>query len=152
MIIQPQVSITISNGGRAIFQNVKIDVSRLNELGSYEHLIYAADANDGNALSLEGCEICNFLPNNSLIYCASSGKLASVAINNCYIHTTFRCNLRCKRGGLAGTLKTLRTTGTPGHCLTVVIGNRDYGIIKGRPNVSYSALYILLNMLFKAAF
>ena len=90
VIIQPQVSITISNGGRAIFQNVKIDVSRLNELGSYEHLIYAADANDGNALSLEGCEICNFLPNNSLIYCASSGKLASVAINNCYIHNIMK--------------------------------------------------------------
>ena len=90
VIIQPQVSITISNGGRAIFQNVKIDVSRLNELGSYEHMVYAADANDGNALSLEGCEICNFLPNNSLIYCASSGKLASVAINNCYIHNIMK--------------------------------------------------------------
>lgn len=90
VIIQPQVSITISNGGRAIFQNVKIDVSRLNELGSYEHMIYAADANDGNALSFEGCEICNYLPNNSLIYCASSGKLASVAINNCYIHNIMK--------------------------------------------------------------
>ena len=44
VIIQPKVPITISNGGVATFENVKIDASRLTELADwYEHLIYAAD-------------------------------------------------------------------------------------------------------------
>ena len=85
--IQPQVSITISQGGKATFVGVIFDVSRLNELASwYEHLIYAADNNASNSLALENCEIKNFLLNNSAIFCSKTNKFASVSFNNCYFH------------------------------------------------------------------
>ena len=91
VILQPQVSITVSEGGCAHFQNVKIDASRLLELANwYEHLIYAADANANNSVVLEGCEVYNFNLNNAMLYCAAGNKLAAVTINNSYIHNTMK--------------------------------------------------------------
>lgn len=87
VIIQPQVPITVSNGGHAIFENVKIDASRLTELADwYEHLIYATDASANNRLIMDGCELYGFNLNKSAIYCSSANTLDAVTINNCYIH------------------------------------------------------------------
>lgn len=86
VLIQPQVPITISEGGCAHFVGVRFDVSRLNELATwYEHLMYADDATN-NSIILDGCELYNFNINKSMLYCNSSNVLASVSINNCYFH------------------------------------------------------------------
>jgi len=91
VLIQPQVPITISNGGCAHFENVKIDASRLTELADwYEHVIYPTDVNENNSMILEGCEIYGFTLNKSLLYCSSSNRLASIAINNCYFHNIMK--------------------------------------------------------------
>ncbi len=87
VIIQPQVPITVSEGGCAHFQNVKIDASHLNDIESwYEHIIYAMDATANNRIILEGCEIYGFALNKSLISCSSSNTLDALTINNCYFH------------------------------------------------------------------
>ena len=87
VIIQPQVPITVSGGGCAHFENVKIDASRLHELASwYEHVIYATDAAANNRIILEGCEIYGFALNKSLISCPSASALDELTINNCYFH------------------------------------------------------------------
>ena len=87
VIIQPQVPITVANGGCAHFQNVKIDASHLNDIESwYEHIIYAQDAAANNRIILDGCEIYNFALNKSLISCPSASALDALTINNCYFH------------------------------------------------------------------
>lgn len=86
VIIQAKVPVTISNGATAKFVDVTFDASHLNELATYEHVIYASDANASNSLVLENCEMKNFLLNNSAIFCSSSNKLTSVSFNNCYFH------------------------------------------------------------------
>ena len=90
VLIQPQVPITISEGGCAHFVGVKFDVSRLTELATwYEHLMYASDATS-NSIVLEGCELYNFNMNKSMLYCNASNTLASVTINNCYFHNIMK--------------------------------------------------------------
>lgn len=87
VIIQPKVPVTIAEGGCAHFENVKFDVSKLTELADwYEHLIYPTDANTGNSMILDGCEIYGFTLNKSLLFCGSDYRLASVTITNCYFH------------------------------------------------------------------
>ena len=86
VIIQPQVPITVSNGGHAIFENVKIDASRLQELATwYEHLLYVNDANP-NGFTFRGCEIYGYAVNNSMFYCNSTNELAMAKFENCYFH------------------------------------------------------------------
>ena len=86
VLIQPKVSVTLSEGAKARFENIKFDVSHLIELASwYEHLIYPTDATE-NRLELEGCEFYGFNLNKSMIYCSSSNKLSAITINNCYFH------------------------------------------------------------------
>ena len=90
VLIQPKVSVTLSEGAKARFENIKFDVSHLTDLASwYEHLIYSADATE-NRLELEGCEFYGFNLNTSMIYCSSSNKLAAITINNCYIHNIMK--------------------------------------------------------------
>ena len=92
VLIQPQVPITVSGGGCAHFENVKIDASRLTELASwYSHLMYSSDGADNNRLILDGCEVYGFNLNSSAIHCASNTgtdpqKLDAVTFNNCYFH------------------------------------------------------------------
>ena len=87
VILQPKVPITISEGGCAHFQNIKIDASRLTELADwYEHVIYSTDAAVDNRIILEGCEIYGFALNKSLISCSASAALDALTINNCYFH------------------------------------------------------------------
>ena len=86
VIIQAKVPVTISNGATAKFVDVTFDASHLNELATYEHVIYASDANASNSLVLENCEMKNFLLNNSAIFCSKTNKFASVSFNNCYFH------------------------------------------------------------------
>ena len=87
VLIQPQVPITVAEGGKAEFIGLKIDASRLHDLQTwYEHLIYATDANANNRIILEGCEIYGFALNKSLIYCATDCALDVLTINNCYFH------------------------------------------------------------------
>ena len=91
VILQPQVSVQITEGGCAHFQNIKIDASRLTELADwYEHLIYPADANENNSIILDGCELFGFNLNKSMLYCNSSNVLGAIMINNCYIHNTMK--------------------------------------------------------------
>ena len=98
-IIDLKVPITISGGARAEIIGVKIDATNLQvDATWYEHVIYATDATAGNKLILDGCEIYNHnyhkyssgvdqgLQGNSSIYCASSNKLDSCIIKNCYFH------------------------------------------------------------------
>lgn len=86
VIIQPKVSVTLSEGAKARFENIKFDVSHLTDLASwYEHLIYPTDATE-NRLELEGCEFYGFNLNKSMIYCSSSNKLSAITVNNCYFH------------------------------------------------------------------
>ena len=91
VILQPQVSVQITEGGCAHFQNIKFDASRLTELADwYEHLIYPADANENNSIILDGCELFGFNLNKSMLYCSSSNVLGAIMINNCYIHNTMK--------------------------------------------------------------
>ena len=86
VIIQPQVPITVSNGGHAIFENVKIDASRLTELADwYEHLLYVTDENP-NGCTFRGCELYGFNINKSMFYCNSTNKVAAMKFENCYFH------------------------------------------------------------------
>ncbi len=86
VIIQPQVPITVSNGGHAIFENVKIDASRLTELADwYEHLLYVNDANP-NGCTFRGCELYGFNLNKSMFYCNNTNKVAAMKFENCYFH------------------------------------------------------------------
>lgn len=84
VIIQPQVPITVT-GGHAIFENVKIDASRLQELGTYEHLLYVTDGQP-NGCTLRGCEIYGYNINSSMFYCSASNKVAAIKFENCYFH------------------------------------------------------------------
>ena len=86
VIIQPQVPITVSNGGHAIFENVKIDASRLTELADwYEHLLYVTDENP-NGCTFRGCELYGFNLNKSMFYCNATNKVAAMRFENCYFH------------------------------------------------------------------
>jgi len=86
VIIQPQVPITVSNGGHAIFENVKIDASRLTELADwYEHLLYVTDGTP-NGCTFRGCELYGFNLNKSMFYCNTDNKVAAMKFENCYFH------------------------------------------------------------------
>lgn len=154
VLIQPQVPITISNGGCAHFENVKIDASRLTELADwYEHVIYPTDANENNSMILEGCEIYGFTLNKSLLFCGSAYRLASVTINNCYFHNIMKsclfiestaaigisisnstfANIETASGYDAGVIDTRATSGSfsVDHCTfyNVQAKNTDYAAI-----------------------
>ena len=91
VIIQPQVPVTLSNGGQVLFKNIKFDASRLTELADwYEHVFYPADANDGNELMLNGCEIYNFNLNKSVIYSSEANKFGVILIEDCYFHNIMK--------------------------------------------------------------
>lgn len=87
VVLQPQVRITIANGGKATFQNIKIDASKIHALADwYEHVFYVADATEGKELVLDGCEFYGFDVNNSAIYAGSDKKLGLCSLNNCYFY------------------------------------------------------------------
>lgn len=87
VVLQPQVRITIANGGKATFQNIKIDASKIHALADwYEHVFYVADATEGKELVLDGCEFYGFDVNNSAIYAGSDKKLDLCSLNNCYFY------------------------------------------------------------------
>ena len=87
VVLQPQVRITLANGGKATFENIKIDASRIHELADwYEHVFYVADATEGKQLVLNNCEFYGFDINNSAIYAGSDKKLDLCSLTNCYFH------------------------------------------------------------------
>ncbi len=87
VVLQLQVPITLTNGGKATLQGIKIDASRLLEKADwYEHVIYPTDATEGKELVMEGCELYGFSLNKSAIYSSASNTLALCKINNCYFH------------------------------------------------------------------
>ena len=87
VLLQAQVPITISDGGKAELIGIQIDASHLNDLADwFEHVIYASNADANNRLVMKDCVLKNFLPNSSAIYCSASNKLASIEIDGCYIH------------------------------------------------------------------
>ena len=86
VIIQPKVPITVSNGGHAIFENVKIDASHLTDLADwYEHLLYVTDENP-NGCTFRGCELYGFNLNKSMFYCNNANKVAMMKFEGCYLH------------------------------------------------------------------
>lgn len=86
VIIQPKVPITVSNGGHAIFENVKIDASHLTDLADwYEHLLYVTDENP-NGCTFRGCELYGFNLNKSMFYCNNANKVALMKFEGCYLH------------------------------------------------------------------
>ena len=86
VIIQPKVPITVSNGGHAIFENVKIDASHLTDLADwYEHLLYVTDGTP-NGCTFRGCELYGFNLNKSMFYCNTTNKVAAMKFENCYFH------------------------------------------------------------------
>ena len=87
VVLQPQVRITLANGGKATFENIKIDASRIHELADwYEHVFYVADATEGKELVMEGCEFYGFDLNKSAIYSKATNKLDLCSLTNCYFH------------------------------------------------------------------
>ena len=87
VVLQLQVPITITNGGKATLQGIKIDASRLTELADwYEHIIYPTDATEGKELVMDGCEVYGFNYNKSAIYSSSSNTLALCDVKDCYFH------------------------------------------------------------------
>ena len=91
VVLQLQVPITITNGGKANLQGIKIDASRLNDLADwYEHVIYATDATEGKELVMQGCELYGFGINKSAIYSSSSNTLALCDVKDCYFHDNMK--------------------------------------------------------------
>ena len=87
VVLQLQVPINLTNGGKATLQGIKIDASRLLEKANwYEHVIYPTDATEGKELVMDGCELYGFNLNKSAIYSKADNKLDLCRINNCYFH------------------------------------------------------------------
>ena len=87
VVLQLQVPITLTNGGKATLQGIKIDASRLLEKASwYEHVIYTTDATEGKELVMDGCELYGFNMNKSAIYSKADNKLDLCDVKNCYFH------------------------------------------------------------------
>lgn len=101
VIIKPHVSFRVRGGARAELIGVKIDASELTSLSNYEDIFQAGDANDGNRLILENCEIYGNV-SKTMLRCASDKKLDSLIINNCYIHDNAQATLRLQSTSLKG--------------------------------------------------
>lgn len=101
VIIKPHVSFRVRGGARAELIGVKIDASELTSLANYEDIFQAGDANDGNRLILEACEIYGNVAK-TMVRCASDKKLDSLIINNCYIHDNAQATLRLQSTSLKG--------------------------------------------------
>lgn len=108
VIIKPHVSFRVINGARAELIGVKINASELTSLSGYEDIFQAGDANDGNRLILEGCEIYGNV-SKTMLRCASDKKLDSLIINNCYIHDNAQATLRMQSTSLKGVIITNTT-------------------------------------------
>ena len=111
VIIKPHVSFRVRNGARAELIGVKIDASELNAndpATSYENIFEAGDANEGNRLILENCEIYGNV-SKTMLRCASDKKLDSLIINNCYIHDNAQATLRMQSTSLKGVIITNTT-------------------------------------------
>ena len=105
VIIKPHVSFRVRNGASAELIGVKIDASGLTTLSNYEDIFQAGDANDGNRLILENCEIYGNVAK-TMVRCASDKKLDSLIINNCYIHDNAQATLRLQSTSLKGVIIT----------------------------------------------
>ena len=87
VVLQLQVPINLTNGGKATLQGIKIDASRLLEKANwYEHVIYTTDATEGKELVMDGCELYGFNMNKSAIYSKADNKLDLCDVKNCYFH------------------------------------------------------------------
>jgi len=79
--VVPVKDIAISNGADVTLQGIKFDCTSLDAT----RLIYAADNNATNNLTVESCEFCN-TGSNIAIYAGGSARLNACVINNCYFH------------------------------------------------------------------
>ena len=86
VILQPQVPIRLKEGAHATFIGIKFDCGHLSDVNPYENLIVPADATDGKAVVLQGCEFYNWTQNAAIIRSTTSRQLSAVTINNCYFH------------------------------------------------------------------
>jgi hypothetical protein len=130
VVLQPQVRITLANGGKATFENIKIDASHINDLADwYDHVIYVEDATEGKELVMEGCEFYGFALDKAAILVGSEKKLDVCKINNCYFHDNTKSCLFFEGATSIATLSVTNSTfanivdpapGVSGYCAGVV--------------------------------
>ena len=87
VVLQLKAPITISNGGKATLQGLKMDAS---QLGSHKHVIEATDATDSKELVMDGCELYGYSVVNAAIYVAEANTLKVCEVKNCYFHDNMK--------------------------------------------------------------
>lgn len=87
VVLQLKAPITISNGGKATLQGLKMDAS---QLGSHKHAIEVADATDGKELLMDGCELYGYTVVDAAIYVGAANTLRICEVKNCYFHDNMK--------------------------------------------------------------
>ena len=87
VVLQLKAPITISNGGKATLQGLKMDAS---QLGSYSHAIEVIDATDGKELLMDGCELYGYTVVNAAIFVDEANALKVCEVKNCYFHDNMK--------------------------------------------------------------
>lgn len=87
VVLQLKAPITISNGGKATLQGLKMDAS---QLGSHKHAIEVADATDGKELLMDGCELYGYTVVDAAIFVDEANTLKICEVKNCYFHDNMK--------------------------------------------------------------
>ena len=87
VVLQLKAPITISNGGKATLQGLKMDAS---QLGSHKHAIEVTDATDGKELLMDGCELYGYNVVDAAIHVAAANALKICEVKNCYFHDNMK--------------------------------------------------------------
>ena len=87
VVLQLKAPITISNGGKATLQGIKMDAS---QLGSHKHAIEVADATDGKELLMDGCELYGYTVVDAAIYVGAANTLKVCEVENCSFHNNMK--------------------------------------------------------------
>ena len=130
VVLQLQAPITISNGGKATLQGIKLDAS---QLGSHKHVIEATDATDGKALVMDGCELYGYSVVHAAIYVAEANTLKVCEVKNCYFHDNMKSCIFFE-GALSNFLLIQSTfaniaTSSSEYMSVVDVRNANYAII-----------------------
>ena len=76
----------LKSGARVEFKGINFDAAA----AVSDHQFTTYDANAGNKLILDSCEVYGFALNSSLIHCGSSEALDSIVVNKCYFHNCLK--------------------------------------------------------------
>ena len=130
VVLQLKAPITISNGGKATLQGLKMDAS---QLGSHKHVIEATDATDSKELVMDGCELYGYSVVNAAIYVAEANTLKVCEVKNCYFHDNMKSCIFFE-GSLSNFLLVQSTfaniaTSSSEYMSVVDVRNANYAII-----------------------